>query len=843
MGRTILQTSLLTLLLITLVFIAEAQINVALSAKVTTSHVSPWETLKAVNDGKEPQNSSDNSKGAYGNWNGESYYNTYNWVQYEWTNAQRIVSTSVYWWDDNGGIKKPTDAYIEYFEHGEWKNAGKIGLELNRYNTLDTALRTNKLRIYMVSIMSTGILEWKVMANESEPCEPTQVSISYQINQGEIITGSSLQATTGDTIRLYAKPDGGELYWTGPYGFTSKQQLAKIDSANVDCTGTYRVSYLNECGAFSTASIKVAIQGNQSGDTYQWPTYSPTLNYNFRDEFPALKEPEKDLDDCSGVAGTLSSGWWTFKWGSKANSLVTEAAIKPLLERMNTDFAYFRDVMGWPPDKRAKNGYRSAIYLFGSGLCTDNATNTDKGGWQSAITYNGQSWPMVLLSYYPVYSFDPACPYGDKLSQQGACVHEGIHSVLADLPGCKNAAWFHEGGNTWLQQEAESSRSGDYSSMGFLNGTSFIAPFMPIECYSGWLQDDSFGGPSAEGVNMFNGGQQICTWRNYLGGNQYGNSFPTFLGQVLGKGSIAWIWRNCPSRVLEGMASKLGEKQMRRLIMEYRAKQALLDMGEWTNAFKKLLDANFGISIKAEWQPAWLSPAVWIASPYAKTTTGENRVLTPEYRTTPGWSGANQIPLHVSGNKVVVTFNPKGDNMSCQLCYRAKDGTTVYSEPVYSGNCVLKLDKEPANGVVIAVICNTSYIYEGEVTRKAHFDYTLQMGEGVVRKAGTNKKWYNWKDAITDPEVSVPESIVPTTKSSAVYPNPVNRNQTLNIRILNSQNHDASLKIRNNMGQLLYSDSFKGEYCILNKTAWQPGIYWVTVLCNQLSETHKLLIQ
>ena len=95
----------------------------------------------------------------------------------------------------------------------------------------------------------------------------------------------------------------------------------------------------------------------------------------------------------------------------------------------------------------------------GSGLCTDNASNTDLGGWQSTIHYQGQSWPMALISYYPVYCFD-------------------------------------------------------YSRMGYLNSAAYIAPFMPIECYSGWLQDGSFGGPSAEGVNRYQGNQQLCTWRN-----------------------------------------------------------------------------------------------------------------------------------------------------------------------------------------------------------------------------------------------------------------------------------------------------------------------------------------
>jgi hypothetical protein len=470
-----------------------------------------------------------------------------------------------------------------------------------------------------------------------------------------------------------------------------------------------------------------------NGDPYVWPTYNPNISYDFRTEYSNLSMPTQNLNDCPGVAGTQSSEWWTFNWGSNKNSLVTPAAMTPMLQRLNRDFAYFRDTMGWPPDKRPQRGYRSAVYLYGSGLCTDSASNTDTGGWQSAINYNGESWPMALLSYYPVYCFDPACTYGDKTSQQGAVVHEGIHCILATMPGVKNAAWFHEGGNTWLQQEATARQTNNHSSMGFLNGTNCLAPFMPIECYSGWLQDDSFGGPSAEGVNMNNGSQQICTWRTYLGGVQYSNVFPTFLGM---------IWRNCPGRVLEGMAAGLGEQQLRRLIIEYRAKQALLDMGQWSGALASLLDAHFGQSIGAEWQPSWLSPAAWTATPYAKTTNSGG-VLTPEYRTTPGWSGANQIPLLVSGGNVTVNFQPIGANMTCQLAYRATDGSCVYSKAVSSGDCTLRLDKSPNNGVVIVVVTNTDYVYRGDTTRKAHYDYRLQLGQGVTGTADINTKWYN----------------------------------------------------------------------------------------------------
>ncbi len=61
-----------------------AQTNLALKATASTSYVSSWEKLSAVNDGKEPTNSSVKPGGvAYGNWNGDASFNIYSWGQYE----------------------------------------------------------------------------------------------------------------------------------------------------------------------------------------------------------------------------------------------------------------------------------------------------------------------------------------------------------------------------------------------------------------------------------------------------------------------------------------------------------------------------------------------------------------------------------------------------------------------------------------------------------------------------------------------------------------------------------------------------------------------------------------
>jgi chitodextrinase len=831
-------------------------INIALAATPSTSYVSSWETLSAVNDGYTPASSNDNSHGEYGNWDNA---NSLQWVQYEWSQVFKIKSVEIYWFDDGGGVLTPTTAYIEYYKDNSWVHLVDVPCNKNKFNYASVGdSLTQKIRVSMLnSTQSTGIIEFRVWGTTASgstdiesPTAPGAPTVTKTSDTSCILTWTA----STDNIAV----SGYQILKNDTAIMTVNDTIATIKGLIANKNYLFSVKAFDPSGNYSDASGVIwAYIGSDTSNSapYSWTTYNPTLNYNFKDEFPTLSEPTQDLDDCPQVIGTQSSGWWTFKWGPNANSLVTEAAITPLLERMNKDFAYFRDSLGWPPDKRAKNGYRSAIYLYGSGLtCSDDATNTALGGWQSAITYNSESWPMVLLSYYPVYSFDPACTYSDKVTQQGGCVHEGIHSVLADLPGCKQAAWFQEGGNTWLQQEAAARQSGDYSSMGYLNGCTFLAPFMPIECYSGWLQDNSFGGPNAEGVNMTNSsGTQLCTWRNYLGGNQYGNAFPVFLGEVLGKGSVAWIWRNCPSRVLEGMAAGIGDMQIRRLIMEYRAKQALIDMKQWNDALKTLLDSYFKISIGTEWTPTWLTPTAWIATPYAKTTfDSTTEILTPEYRTTPGWSGANQIPLNVSGDTVVVNFKPLGQNMTCQLCYRATDGTPVYSIPVSSGNCSLHIDKAPANGVAFAVICNTDYIYESEDTRKAHYDYRLQLVKGISRKASIYKKWYDYNSVIVD----VIDPVVDTTSTSSIYissnqtmariyPNPLTSNDVINLEFDNSLSSLKQVQIIDMQGKILYSckktDDEKLQ--ISTENLLKQGVYLINIQTTYQMNTFKLIVK
>lgn len=458
-------------------------------------------------------------------------------------------------------------------------------------------------------------------------------------------------------------------------------------------------------------------------DPYVWPSYEPELDW----DLPGSDIDPNTLDVYQGcnsdlISGTMTDGWWSFIWGHDRNPSITDDHIEQVLEGLNEDMGYIRDVMGWPPDPMPQAGYFSSVYLYGSDLCTDNASNTEQGGWQSNIG----PYPMVLLSWAPVVNYD-----------RGGITHEAIHAMVKGMPGGNNKAhWFNEGGNTWIQMQLGAERDGEYG-VGFLDGVPFVAPHQPIECYSGWLLDGSFGGPDAQGV-----GEPDCNWRRYLGGTQYNSILSHFLALHVSKGANAWVWaQENPRNVLETLASGLGEEQTRHLVMEYRARTALVDFGPWRDAIiNQGINYTWGDNLNRECGSGE-SPPDYLSSAYAPTTT-EGTTIVPDDYTLPGWTGANQIPLNVSGEQVRLDFNPEGDNMRLQLAYWAEDGTAVYSQPAESGEVCLRLDKPPKNDVVIAVVSNTDYVYEGEETRHAKHDYTVEMVEGATSTADRTTQWF-----------------------------------------------------------------------------------------------------
>ena len=540
-------------------------------------------------------------------------------------------------------------------------------------------------------------------------------------------------------------------------------------------------------GAVLSAALGVHVYA-ASGDAYTWPGYRSDLDYDTKSNLGDIQPPTKFNNNCSGVTGKKAGKWWAFYWGKDRDSRITDVTIDSILKKYDTDFEYLYNEMGWAPDAQAQEGQYSAVYYYGSGTCAGGAKTDTTGGWQTWVA----GYTAVAASFYPLYSFNTSCPYRDRVAQMDAMIHEGIHSMTNGYPGAKDAHWFQEAGNTWIQQDMFSHRDGVYSGMGFLNAATVIAPFMPIETYSGWLIDGTFGGP---GGGADGGGVTGKNQRYLLGGSQYSNIFPTFIGTWIGTGAVRWIYGNAYGKtkyLLEtyGLDKGLGDAGVRRLITEFRARLAMLDMKKWSGEIKNLLNQHFGSDTYWE-QDMWdnnRKSYTWTMTPY-QTVTESNGYLVPNQETTPGWSGSNVVPLKVQNGakEVTVSFYPNGansnnKNMNFLLCYRATDGTPVYSEPITGeGSATLRLDKTPSstNGsqMVFAVVVNTDYQYTGNTgIRKLHYDYKLKLETGVSGAGAANVKYYNdfkldykWPE-IGDAPTSSSSSVSPESSSSSEMP-------------------------------------------------------------------------
>ena len=677
---------------------------------------------------------------------------------------------------------------------------GKSAISLNSYNDMLTDGTGYQVKQAFINVNTKDTVELRfniTIGNEKKVLSDmpqffhrkdkmdSWLATPYaQLNEEEGEVNNCIQAAPGDkiTLGLRVRNEGDKVVFNvkNAAGKTLKLFNSNdfvLETATVADAGiyTFTARYTPKGGSLKTGtySFYVDVQEHQ-GEPYDWDANGPKWSYDFRDEYPggfAVPTKTHTFKKKNGSAANQVHGeWWSVYWGDNLNSecgsaTVAQKAMENAVAKFDTDFAYIRNEMGWPPDINARKGWKSFVYVFGSGLANDNTSNTEKGGYQSQTSADGSNWPCVWASYYPMSRFrdDADSKWNDGDYQREAMIHEGIHALFADYPGCKKSAWFQEAGNVWLQGAMGAKRGQGAQVSGWLGVGNLICPFMPIECYSGWLQDGSFGGPAAEGVNMFGESGQICTWRNLIGGVQYGETFPIFLGLNVGIGSVPWIWRYCTDYVLKGIAlgnaaegvEGIGDEGMRMLIMHYRAKLATMDFKESSKGMRSLLDGSFGAVVKAEWEPCWIDVEPFTLTPYQTLELNDaDGWMAPDTTTNPGWSGGNIIPIHVGNNGCEVFFRPEDDNMLCQMCYRTRDGRTFYSQPVHCGKMKLTWNSsnKPANGVVFVVPCNTDYIYTGDEQRKKHWDYRIKLGEGAIAPASTMIKWYMYEQTLVDEE-------------------------------------------------------------------------------------------
>jgi len=603
-------------------------------------------------------------------------------------------------------------------------------------------------------------------------------------NDGEWLQQNYIQVQSGDKITFSVADKGENTIYRVRYlnseekslrGYKADPEYVLTESATPADAGYYycNIMYKDADGKTATQTglrLYVDVQTQPFGSFWDWTGEVPQLSYDFHDEYGNIPAPTKvhNIKKKNGQKANQAVGeWWSVFWGDDLNSEVggqdkAKEAAQNMVEKYDTDFKYIYDNIGWPPNLSARNGYHSMVYIFGSGLNNDSESKTTKGGYQSATSADGGYYACVWASYYPFSRFrsDADQLWSDGNYQREAMIHEGIHTLFADLDACRGSSWFHEGGNVWLQQELHVRRDNSYETTpGYLGAGNVLCPFMPIECYSGWLQDGSFGGPAAEGVNMYGASGQICTWRNLIGGTQYGDVFPVVFSAVCGPKSVAWIWRYTKNRVLETIGDSIGDTAMRNFITQYRARLALYDLGGWDKGYRQLADNHFKTTVKEEWSPYWIKCEPFQLTPYQSVTRNSiDGWMAPDTITNPGWSGSNIIPIHVKtgADYAEVEFRPEDTSERALLCYRTKSGECYYSQPVSCGTMRIDLTPKPANGVIFCVVVNTEYQFKGgaygEALRKHHWDYRLRLGDNALAIADTYQKWYFYEKTVTDPD-------------------------------------------------------------------------------------------
>lgn len=248
--------------------------NIAPQASASTSYVSPWETVSAVNDGSTPLNSNDKTSGAYGNWNNP---NSIQWVEYLWPKNVELDSTAVYWFDDNGGILVPTTAYIEYWSDEQWVYAGDVPTVEDAFNTLPlNGITTNRLRISMLNPdESTGLLEWRVLGEDASSGNTSSSSI------GSTQSSMTLEENSLGFCGVDGTIDSNHAGFTGSgFANTENGNGNGIDYAVfAPSAGVYVLDFVYANGGDSARSANFQVNGRYQADfdfvgTGAWSSWS-----------------------------------------------------------------------------------------------------------------------------------------------------------------------------------------------------------------------------------------------------------------------------------------------------------------------------------------------------------------------------------------------------------------------------------------------------------------------------------------------------------------------------------------------------------------------------------------
>jgi hypothetical protein len=135
--------------------------------QASASHCFSGDTLDALSDGIEPQNSNDHDIPRMTWWD---HRGSAEWVQYDFPAPKIISSTEVFWFDDtgNGQCRVPQSWQLLYKKDEVWVPVGASAdftVKKDEWNRVSfPAIETTQLRleVQLQAGFSGGILEWKI---------------------------------------------------------------------------------------------------------------------------------------------------------------------------------------------------------------------------------------------------------------------------------------------------------------------------------------------------------------------------------------------------------------------------------------------------------------------------------------------------------------------------------------------------------------------------------------------------------------------------------------------------------------------------------------------------------
>ena len=139
------------------------------ATQVYSDYTASWENLNGINNPDfEPSSSNEGIGKGWGNWSqttGSQHY-----VGYIWSSPITTNAIDIYWYDDNGGTRVPSDFHLEYkdadgnFQRITFDTPIADAKALNQYNRLSfPTVTTTDLRLVMTTASNaSGIYRFKV---------------------------------------------------------------------------------------------------------------------------------------------------------------------------------------------------------------------------------------------------------------------------------------------------------------------------------------------------------------------------------------------------------------------------------------------------------------------------------------------------------------------------------------------------------------------------------------------------------------------------------------------------------------------------------------------------------